>query len=130
MKRLFFGAVGVVILGIGATFGSVILGCHNPTGYCGGNTPDPDRIGGPSWFFTTTPDERMKYNFDSCMDADTIQTSEEATACARTNIANDAHHYCVLYFLPPTRPKDDAEAAAREARFTKCKADILAQHDL
>ncbi len=31
---------------------SSISGCLNATGYCGGNTPDPDRIGGPLVVFT------------------------------------------------------------------------------
>ena len=130
MTRLFYWAIGAVVLGIGVASCSAIVGCHNPTGYCGSNTPDPDRVGGPSWFISTTPDERMKFHFDRCMDSEAIQTANEATTCARENIASDAHQYCVSYYLPPHRPKDDAEAAAREARYATCKNEILAQHDL
>ncbi len=130
MRILVWAIVGTVVSGAGLVSCSTVFGCHNPTGYCGDNVPDPNRVGGPSWFLSTTPDKRVAYHRDRCLSRDASLTPSEATACARRSIAEDAHHYCVLYYLPPIRPKDEAEAAERERNFSICKNDIRAQHDL
>ena len=53
MRTSIWIAAGIVPLGgaMASCSNSERLLCLNPTGYCGGSsTPDPDRIGGTSWF--------------------------------------------------------------------------------
>ncbi len=130
MKWLTWTLVGMAVSGVGLVSCSTILGCHNPTGYCGESVPDPNRIGGPSWFLSATADERITYYGDRCLSRDATLTSSETTACARQSIVQNAHQYCVDYYLPPMRPKGAAEAVARERDFSSCKTEILAQHGL
>jgi len=126
---LFFGSIG---FGFAAcSIPTAILGCHNPTGYCGGNTPDPDRIGGPSWFlWQATAEERFAYFHENCLESDPTMTPRQSEECALNGISIDAHQYCVLHYKPPTRPRDDAERDERERNFEACKRDVLSQHGL
>ncbi|MDX8352771.1 hypothetical protein [Cognatiyoonia sp. IB215182] len=134
MRTLTWIGLTVAALGGGiaaCSTASVLLGCHNPTGYCGGNTPDPDRVGGPSWFlWQATAEERLSYYSTRCAERDPSQLHREVEDCALESIAQNAHQYCVLYYLPPTRPADDAEEAERDRNFAKCKTDLLSQHNL
>jgi len=106
--------------------------CYNPTGYCGGNsTPDPDRIGGPSWFlWQSSAEERLAYYSKECSTSSLQMTSDEVKTCAIKRIKSQAHSNCVQYYLPPTRPKDAAEEAQRNKSFESCKRDVLVQHGL
>jgi hypothetical protein len=52
------------------------------------------------------------------------------SACALEGIKGDTHHDCVHYYLPPMRPKDDAEEAERERNYQSCKQKVLSQHGL
>lgn len=133
MKKIAIAGLVLIGLGLGALalFSTGIFGCFNPTGYCRGNAPDPDRIGGPSWFLShATPKERLDYHRERCLRSDATRSPEDATSCALETIAQDAHQYCVLYFLPPIRAKDEAEEAARQRNFETCKRNVLIQHGL
>lgn len=121
-KTLWIAAL--LATGMMATACTTIWGCHNPTGYCGKNVPDPDRLGGPSWFFGATPDKRLAYYADEC------SSTANPKRCALSRIKLDSHDYCVLYYLPPSRPKNAAEQAQRDANYKQCRNKVLAQHDL
>ncbi len=130
MNKAVWLTIGAAALGLGAASCSDIVGCFNPTGYCGDNRPDPNRIGGPSWFLSTGADERMSYYRDRCATVRPSFTTNEVTACAVQEIAQNAHQYCVLYHKPPIRPKDDAEAAERERNYEQCRTGVLVQHGI
>lgn len=131
-KSIWIGA-GVVALGLGMASCSgalVLLGCHNPTGYCGGSSnPDPDRIGGPSWFlWDASAAERLAHYRDRCSTNDLLGSEPDVTSCAVQAIKEDAHQHCVSYYLPPPSPKDEAEEAERNSNYERCKQDVLDQH--
>lgn len=134
MIKIILICASVVALGLGMASCSTswnLFGCYNPTGYCGGkSSPDPDRIGGPSWFlWQASAEERLAYYQNICKE-DQPLASKDVKSCAIQNIRQNAHHYCVLYNLPPTRPKDDAEEAARNNNYENCKKDVLGQYGL
>lgn len=133
MRKTIWIGIAVIALGLGAascSSTSNLLGCYNPTGYCGGSsTPDPDRIGGPSWFlWDANAEERLAYYRESCSRNDQLTSARDVKSCAINDIKLDAHQYCVLYNLPPTRPKDAAEEAERNSNYERCKQDVLTQH--
>jgi len=134
MRTSIWMAVGILTL-VGAmascSNGERIL-CFNPTGYCGGSsTPDPDRIGGPSWFlWQSSAKERLEYYKEECSTTSLSMLPNDVTTCALERIKYQTHSNCVQYYLPPTRPKDAAEEAQRNTAFERCKRDILNQHDL
>ena len=134
MRTSIWIAVGIVALGgamASCSNGERLL-CFNPTGYCGGSsTPDPNRIGGPSWFlWQSSAEERLSYYNEECSTTSLPMPSNDVTTCALERIKYQAHSNCVQYYLPPTRAKDAAEAAQRNTSFESCKRDILEQHGL
>jgi len=126
---LFFGSIGFGFAACAVP--TAILGCHNPTGYCGDNTPASDRIGGPSWFLShATAGERLAYFRENCLERDPTMTPQQSEECALSSISTEAHHTCVLFYKPPIRPRDDAERDERQRNFEACKRDVLSQHGL
>lgn len=134
MKKYIWIVSGIVVLGgaVASCSNNQRLLCFNPTGYCGGSsTPDPDRIGGPSWFlWQSSAEERLAYYREECSTSTMPMPSNDLTTCALERIKYQTHSNCVQYYLPPTRPKDAAEEAQRNTAFERCKRDILNQHDL
>lgn len=134
MRTSLWIGVGIVVLGaaVASCSSSERLLCLNPTGYCGGSTtPDPDRIGGPSWFlWNSTAEERLAYYREECLTRSLPMPSNDATACALERIEFQARTHCVQYYLPPNTPKDAAEQAQRQMYFENCKRDVLEPHGL
>jgi hypothetical protein len=134
MQKTIMIGFAFVTIGLGAASCSAtssLLGCSNPTGYCGrSSTPNPERIGGPSWFlWDANAEERLAYYHDNCSRNDRLTSAQDVMSCAINDIKLDAHQYCVLYNLPPTRPKDAAEEAERSSNYERCKQSVLAQHN-
>ncbi len=134
MRTSIWIVAGIVALGgaMASCSNSERLLCFNPTGYCGGSsTPDPDRIGGASWFlWQSSADERLAYYSKECSTSSLPMSSDDVTTCAIERIKYQAHSNCVQYYLPPTTPKDAAEEARRNESFESCKRDILEQHGM
>ncbi|MEQ3626408.1 MAG: hypothetical protein ABNH26_14410 [Celeribacter sp.] len=134
MKKSVWIAAGIIAFGLAmaSCSSSKRILCFNPTGYCGGSsTPDPDRIGGPSWFlWQSSAEERLAYYREECATTSLPMSSNDVTTCALEWIKSQAHSNCVQYYLPPIAPKDEAEEAQRNRQFESCKRDILEQHGL
>lgn len=134
MRKIYMFGVGLGILWIGVASCTKELNrttCFNPTGYCGQSNLKSDRIGGPSWFlWDATPQERLSFYRERCLETDKSLPLDAATTCALGSIKDDAHHYCVHYYLPPDKSKSDAEKDERERNYQSCKRKVLAQHEL
>lgn len=123
-------AVCAVVLGFGAVSCGTLLGCHNPTGYCGDNVPDPDRIGGPSWVLSTTPEERTAFYRERCVGLpDEFRVDATDEACTRRKIREEVFDACV-YYETPRWVEDGPTEEERQRDRAECQRKVLNQHGL
>ena len=120
-------------MGLMAALSLTACGCYNPTGYCGDNIPDPDRVGGAKWMLETTAQEREAYFQAKCAEtlANPALLPEGYTQsqCVRNQLRGVVRDTCFQRHTP-VRRLDDAEEEEAERATNACTREILRQHGL
>ncbi|KJZ20767.1 hypothetical protein [Loktanella sp. S4079] len=105
-------------------------GCYNPTGYCGDNIPDPDRVGGPNWMLETSATERTAYMQAECAELpDVFLQGRSQTQCVRDKTREGVREACKSRFLPIQRVDDATRQQAYQTIY-ECERQVLRQHGL
>ncbi len=92
--------------------------------------PDPDRIGGETWFLSTTADERLAYYRGRCADRSPESREDlDDEACAIRSIRAKALDVCIYYETPRWVENGPTEAE-RLAGRVQCQNKVLGQHGL
>lgn len=101
--------------------------CFNPTGYCGSNVPDRNRVGGPQWIVNlATPEERTAFFTAEC---ERKQINFPMHSCFEGKLRQSIHDSCVS-LSPKTYGENPVTTEEEDIAVDDCKTKVLGTHNL